>query len=61
MLVLTRKVNETVVINDDIKVVVVQIMGDKVRLAFDAPKEVPIHRAEVWHAIKRHERDDDDK
>ncbi len=55
MLVLSRKKNESIVINDDIKVVVVEIRGDKVRLGVEAPKEVPVHRREVYDAIKRSE------
>ena len=46
MLVLSREKNERIVINDNIVVTVVDIRGDKVRLGFDAPKEVPIHRRE---------------
>lgn len=53
MLVLSRKKNESIVINDDITVVVVEIRGDKVRLGVEAPKEVPVHRKEVYDAIKR--------
>ena len=55
MLVLSRKKNESIVINDDITVVVVEIRGDKVRLGVEAPKEVPVHRREVYDAIKRTE------
>lgn len=57
MLVLSRKKNESIVINNDITIVVVEIRGDKVRLGVEAPKEVPVHRREVYDAIKRHERD----
>ena len=53
MLVLSRKKNESIVINNDITIVVVEIRGDKVRLGVDAPKEVPVHRQEVYDAIKR--------
>ena len=55
MLVLSRKKNESIVINDDITVVVVEIRGDKVRLGVEAPKEVPVHRREVFDAIHRNE------
>ncbi len=55
MLVLSRKKNESIVINDDITIVVVEIRGDKVRLGVEAPKEVPVHRREVYDAIKRSE------
>jgi len=55
MLVLSRKKNESIVINDDITIVVVEIRGDKVRLGVEAPKEVPVHRREVFDAIRRNE------
>ena len=55
MLVLSRKKNESIVINNDITIVVVEIRGDKVRLGVDAPKEVPVHRQEVYKAIKRND------
>jgi carbon storage regulator len=55
MLVLSRKVNETIVINDNIVITVVDIRGDKVRLGIEAPKDVPVHRQEVYDAIKRAE------
>jgi carbon storage regulator len=51
MLVLSRKVGETICIGDDIKVSIVAIERDKVRLGFEAPKSVPVHRQEVYDAI----------
>src|SRR5262249_36900050 len=51
MLVLSRKKNESIVINNDITVTVVEIRGDKVRLGIVAPKDVPVHRQEVYDAI----------
>lgn len=51
MLVLSRKKNEKIIINNDIEITVVEIRGDKVRLGITAPKEVPVHREEVWAAI----------
>jgi carbon storage regulator len=51
MLVLSRKKNESIVINNDIILTVVEIRGDKVRLGIVAPKEVPVHRQEVYDAI----------
>ncbi len=55
MLVLSRKKNESIVINNDITIVVVEIRGDKVRLGVEAPKEIPVHRREVYEAIRRSE------
>jgi carbon storage regulator len=52
MLVLSRKKNESIVINNDITIVVVEIRGDKVRLGIEAPKEVPVHRREVYDLIQ---------
>jgi carbon storage regulator len=53
MLVLSRKKNESIVINDDITLVVVEIRGDKVRLGIECPKEIPVHRLEVFQAINK--------
>jgi carbon storage regulator len=52
MLVLSRKKNESIIINDHIVVTVVEIRGDKVRLGIDAPKDVTVHRREVYEAIQ---------
>jgi len=52
MLVLSRKKNESIVINNDITLTVIEIRGDKVRLGIVAPKDVPVHRQEVWEAIQ---------
>lgn len=51
MLVLTRKLGESIAIDDNIKIVVVQIKGKQVRLGIKAPKETKIHREEVYQAI----------
>ena len=56
MLVLSRKKNESIVIRDDIVITVVEVRGDKVRLGIEAPKEVPVHRHEVYEKIKESER-----
>jgi len=52
MLVLSRKKNETFIINDNITVTVIEIRGDKVRLGIEAPKNVTVHRREVYEAIQ---------
>lgn len=53
MLVLSRKRDESIVINNDITITVVEIRGDKVRLGVEAPREVPVHRREVYDAIHK--------
>ncbi len=59
MLVLSRKKNESIVINDNITIVVVEVRGDKVRLGIDAPKDVPVHRKEIYNAIRSGEKRDE--
>lgn len=56
MLVLSRQRDETIMIGDDVEVTVVDIRGDKVRLGITAPKEITVHRKEVYEAIKRENR-----
>jgi carbon storage regulator len=51
MIVISRKKNESIVINNDITIVVVEIREDKVRLGIESPKEVPVHRREVYDAL----------
>jgi len=53
MLVLSRKKNETILIGDDIIITIVDIRGDKVRMGITAPTDIPVHRREVYDAIKR--------
>jgi len=56
MLVLSRIRDQVVMIGDDVQITVVEIRGDKVRLGITAPEHVPVHRKEVYEAIKREER-----
>lgn len=58
MLVLSRKKNESIVINDDITVVVTSIEGNRVLLGIETPREMPVHRREVYDAIRRDEAKD---
>lgn len=58
MLVLSRHRGDEIKIGEDITIVVVDIRGDKVRLGIEAPKDVPVHRKEVYDAIKRQGSDD---
>ncbi len=57
MLVLSRQRDETIMIGDDIEVTVVDIRGDKVRLGITAPREISVHRKEVYDAIRRENRE----
>ncbi|MBI2099943.1 MAG: carbon storage regulator CsrA [Candidatus Vogelbacteria bacterium] len=56
MLVLSRQRDQTIMIGDEIEITVVDIRGDKVRLGINAPTAIPVHRKEVYEAIKRKER-----
>ena len=53
MLCLTRKVDEAVRIGDGVRIVIVEIRGDRVRLGIDADRDVPVHREEIYQAIRR--------
>ena len=53
MLVLSRHRDESIMIGDDVVVTIVDIRGDKVRLGIAAPQDIPVHRQEVYEAIKR--------
>ncbi len=53
MLVLSRQKDESIMIGDDVEITIVDVRGDKVRLGITAPKEIPVHRMEVYEAIKR--------
>lgn len=55
MLVLSRKKGEVICLGDDVTVMIVDIRGDKVRLGIEAPAKLPVHRKEVYDAIKREE------
>jgi len=53
MLVLSRQKDESIMIGDDVEVIIVDVRGDKVRLGITAPRSIPVHRREVYEAIKR--------
>jgi len=58
MLILTRRINETLNIGDDVQVTVLGIKGNQVRIGINAPRDVPVHREEIYQRIKREERVD---
>jgi len=53
MLVLSRQKDESIMIGDDVEIIIVDVRGDKVRLGITAPKEIPVHRMEIYEAIQR--------
>lgn len=61
MLVLSRLRDESIVIGDNITITVVDIRGDKVRLGINAPTDISVHRQEVYEAIQRENKRDEEK
>lgn len=53
MLVLNRQKNESIMIGDDVEITIVDVRGDKVRLGINAPREISVHRKEVYEAIQK--------
>ena len=53
MLILTRRVGESLIINDDIAITVLQVKGNQVRIGIQAPKNVSVHREEIYDRIKQ--------
>ena len=55
MLILTRRMNETLMVGDDVSVTVLGINGNQVRIGVKAPRDIPVHRKEVYDKIKKQE------
>ncbi len=56
MLVLSRKINQSIMIGDNVRIVVVAVDRDQVKLGIEAPREVPVHRSEIYEEIQRSNR-----
>ena len=61
MLVLSRRKDESIMIGDDVEIVIVDVRGDKVRLGITAPKSIPVHRREIYEAIQREKSQEQEK
>lgn len=57
MLILTRRINQNVIINENIKLRILSIQGHQVKLGFDAPKDVKVHREEIFNLIQQGKED----
>ena len=57
MLVLSRQHDQSIMIGDDIEITIIDIRGDKVRIGVSAPLKIPVHRKEIYDAIKKEEKD----
>lgn len=58
MLILTRRIGEVLRIGDDVSITILGVKGNQVRIGIDAPKDVAVHREEIYQRIKREEGDD---
>jgi carbon storage regulator len=56
MLVLSRKINQAIMIGDDVRIVIVGVERDQVKVGIEAPRDIPVHRSEVYEEIQRSNR-----
>ena len=61
MLILTRRVGEVLVVDEDIKITVLAVRGNQVRLGVDAPKDVQVHRQEIFEKLQKDQTAEEDK
>ena len=59
MLILTRRISESVIISDNVKITILGVKGNQVRLGIDAPKEISVHREEIYERIQREKQGED--
>ncbi len=57
MLILTRRVGESLVVGDDVTITVLGVKGNQVRMGINAPKDIPVHREEIYYRIKKEQAD----
>ena len=60
MLILTRRIGETLMVGDDVTITVLGVKGNQVRIGVNAPKDVAVHREEIYQRIQKERSDDDD-
>jgi carbon storage regulator len=58
MLILSRRINETLMVGDDVRVTVLGVNGNQVRIGVQAPRHIPVHRQEIYEKIKKEESSD---
>ncbi len=58
MLILVRKIQEAIIINDNVSVRVLSVQGNQVRLGIEAPREIEVHREEIYHTIQKEKKGD---
>lgn len=60
MLILTRRIGESVIINEDITVTVLGVKGNQIRIGVDAPRHVSVHREEIYQRVKKEELEEEE-